>query len=77
MYAERYPDVPSSRWQTIGNGYDEENFIQAERLVGSKSGRSERITLVHSGLLYPSERDPRALFLALSELLRGGDISPA
>src|SRR5262249_52509224 len=35
------------------------------------------IVLVHSGLLYPSERDPRAFFAALSELHRAGKIAPA
>ena len=33
------------------------------------------MTLVHSGLLYPSERDPSAFFDALSELRRAGRLS--
>ncbi len=34
------------------------------------------LTLVHSGVIYPSERDPRPLFAALAELQRAGQISP-
>jgi hypothetical protein len=31
--------------------------------------------LVHSGILYPSERDPRAFFAALAKLHQGAKIS--
>lgn len=78
MYAARYPDIPKSRWALIPNGYDEENFAQAERsqayqtaLANKKAGQ---IVLVHSGVLYPSERDPRQFFQALAELLKHGVI---
>ncbi|PYV87776.1 MAG: glycosyltransferase [Acidobacteria bacterium] len=64
MYADRYPEIPQSRWAMIENGYDEEEFIAAEGV------------LVHSGLLYPDARDPIAFFTALAELRRAGRISP-
>lgn len=76
MYAERYPHVPSSRWQTIANGYDEENFAAAQ--AATKRGDASTggpIKLVHSGLLYPSERDPKAFFDALSHLKVANEIS--
>jgi hypothetical protein len=73
MYAKRYPDMPTSKWALIPNGYDEENFAQAEQsqayqtaLANKKAGQ---ITLLHSGVLYPSERDPRQFFQALAEML--------
>jgi len=72
MYAQRYPHIPRSRWVKIENGYDEENFRDAS-VAARKPGGGPRI-LVHSGLLYPSERDPRAFFCALSELKREGKI---
>jgi hypothetical protein len=83
MYAERYPEIPQNRWAIIANGYDEENFIEAEKMITSRGVRpyaptkNHPITLVHSGLLYPSERDPSAFFAALAELRRTGRVSPS
>jgi glycosyltransferase involved in cell wall biosynthesis len=74
MYAGRYPNVPSTRWGMIPNGYDEENFTDAEKALGERS-RSGPLVLVHSGLLYPSERDPTAFFGALQALKRKGRIA--
>jgi glycosyltransferase involved in cell wall biosynthesis len=76
MYNERYTDLPSSRWRLIQNGYDEENFREAERLAKSVRTNPNHILLVHSGLLYPSERNPDAFFCALKNLLDSGKISP-
>jgi len=74
MYQGRYPHVPPQRMRMIENGYDEENFTAAERkLPAVRSGRP--ITLVHSGILYPSERDPTAFFGALQDLKRSGAMS--
>ncbi|HED39450.1 MAG TPA: glycosyltransferase [Chromatiales bacterium] len=76
MYAERYQDLPESRWTFIRNGYDEENFRSVEG--GSTVERrvpGAPIKLVHSGLLYPSERDPRPFFAAISELKKQGLVS--
>lgn len=77
MYAERYPEISPSRWTIIANGYDEENFMEAEQFVRSRSQMNNPLVLVHSGLLYPSERDPSAFFSALSELYKAGKISPS
>jgi hypothetical protein len=33
--------------------------------------------LLHSGVLYPSERDPRCFYRALAGLVRAGELSPA
>lgn len=77
MYAERYPDLPETRWRVIENGYDEENFCDAENgLTPEKTYGSCPLKLVHSGILYPSERDPRPFFSALSELRRDDTITP-
>jgi glycosyltransferase involved in cell wall biosynthesis len=76
MYSERYPELPSSRWRLILNGYDEENFREAERSAKSSDSNRNHILLVHSGLLYPSERNPDAFLWALKDLLNSGQISP-
>jgi glycosyltransferase involved in cell wall biosynthesis len=71
MYTGRYPDVSASRFEVIENGFDEEDFARLEPAV--RTG-PRRVRLLHSGLLYPNERDPRAFFGALAELKRAGTI---
>jgi glycosyltransferase involved in cell wall biosynthesis len=75
MYANRYPKKAPSHWSIIANGYDEEDFAEVEQLVGERSPADHRTVLVHSGVLYPSERDPMAFFAALAELCQSGKIS--
>lgn len=76
MYAERYPDIPEAKWGVIENGYDEDNFSDAQNgLEDVPLGKPNQITLVHSGLLYPKERDPRPFFAAIAGLKREGAIS--
>jgi len=73
LYAERYPELPASRLGIIENGYDEASFAGLEAQAPQDGDRP--LTLVHSGTVYSSERDPRPLFAALGELLRAGAIS--
>jgi hypothetical protein len=75
MYAERYAEIPPSRWSLIANGYDEEEFTAVERTIGSRTPLHPQMVLVHSGVLYPSERDPRAFFGAVADLRNAGKIS--
>jgi hypothetical protein len=74
MYAERFSDVPRSRWAVIPNGYEEESFAKAQcKLDGVRAGNG-RIELLHSGVLYPDFRDPKYFFEALAELRSRGEI---
>jgi len=75
MYRERYPDVPVARLAVVENGYDEESFARVE---SSDEGplHPGTFTLVHSGIVYPSERDPTQLFRALRLLLDRGRLKP-
>jgi len=69
MYKQRYNDIRDDKWALIENGYDEEKFNEVESEINAISrGNSKTLTLVHSGLLYPSERDPSHFFKALAEL---------
>ncbi len=77
MYADRYPHIPATRWAVIPNGYDEERFLEVEQGASDRPARGSPTVLVHSGLLYPSERDPRAFFAAVAALRREGAISAA
>jgi glycosyltransferase involved in cell wall biosynthesis len=74
-YRTRFPDIPASRFALIENGFDEENFADAESLAAAPRG--PRFTLVHSGVIYPSERDPIPMFEALAELKAQGRIAAA
>ena len=75
MYAERYPNLSAERWTVIPNGYDEGPFHDAEGAAGRTRAEGAPTVLVHSGLLYPNERDPRAFFDALASLRRQGAVS--
>jgi dTDP-4-amino-4,6-dideoxygalactose transaminase/glycosyltransferase involved in cell wall biosynthesis len=77
LYRSRYPDVPHERIAVIENGYDEDSF---QLLDGSAAGAGPLIpgtlTLVHSGVVYPSERDPTQFFHALRRMLDEGTLHP-
>ena len=72
MYAERYPAKPPDCWVEMPNGYDEETFQSLS--APSPSERRARIVLLHSGGLYPTERNPRPFFAAIARLKRAGAI---
>jgi glycosyltransferase involved in cell wall biosynthesis len=74
MYLERYPDLAANRCSLILNGYDEEDFRD---LRSSPSLTSRPFRLVHMGLLYPIERDPKPFFRAVSQLQRDGKLDAA
>jgi glycosyltransferase involved in cell wall biosynthesis len=74
-YRTRFPQICPSRFHLIENGYDEENFSVAEANVVTKRKTDGPFTLVHSGVIYPSERDPTQFFEALAALSSEGKIS--
>ncbi|HKU15963.1 MAG TPA: glycosyltransferase [Steroidobacteraceae bacterium] len=71
MYRERYPQIPADRWQIVPNGYDEDMFRAFDAVQPTARG-NERVTLLHTGILYPHERDPRAFFRAVAALKQQG-----
>ena len=75
-YQRRFPEVPAARFVLIENGFDEENFADAESGAAAPASAGP-LTLVHSGIIYPSERDPVPLFQALAALQEQGKVSPA
>ena len=75
IFAERYPETPSSRMAVIPNGYSERSFAEAERLAVRRASGGP-VRLLHSGILYPTpDRDPTALFDAIASLRRTGNVS--
>ncbi len=76
-YVDRFPQANKELFSVIENGYDEDAFSQAEQsILSTTKPHSKPFILIHSGILYPSERNPEPFFLALSELHRDGHISP-
>ncbi|MET3133187.1 hypothetical protein AAKU55_003472 [Oxalobacteraceae bacterium GrIS 1.11] len=74
-YRARYPDSAQTRFCLIENGYDEANFAAAAE-APAPSGPRARFRLLHSGIVYPSERDPAPLFDALARLRLAGALGP-
>jgi hypothetical protein len=78
LYQQRFPEVDENFWQIIPNGYDETLFeqVKSPATVSSKNaGGQKRTVVLHSGLIYPDERDPSQLFSALFELRREGKLN--
>lgn len=77
LYRQRYGQAAAERFELIENGYDEASFQDVERSGACLEPLIPgRITLLHSGIVYPSERDPTALFKALAVLVRKGELAP-
>lgn len=64
-YRRRYTAY-ASRFRLLENGYDEGTFSTHSPDGGPL--HSGRITLLHSGVVYPEERDPTQLVRAIGEL---------
>jgi glycosyltransferase involved in cell wall biosynthesis len=78
IYQQRYP-AAASRMVVLENGYDEESFASAAPQPHAASGAAvggRPLVMLHSGIVYPSERDPTQLLVALGRLLKEGTLSP-
>lgn len=75
QYRLRYPPA-SEKITVLENGYDEESFVSAATLSSAEPLTPGAKTLLHSGIVYPSERDPTQLFIALRRLDQAGAITP-
>ncbi len=75
-YRQRYP-LAAERTVVLENGFDEESFSAASALAPRRSASAGRpLVLLHSGIVYPSERDPTQLFAAVGQLLKSGQLQP-
>lgn len=77
-YRERYP-AQAARIRVLENGYDEDSFADAESPEAPAAAiplNPGAVTLLHSGIVYPQERDPTQLIQALAQLHRSGSIRP-
>ncbi|MEO8524887.1 MAG: glycosyltransferase [Caldimonas sp.] len=74
MYRARFHQLAEDRFALIENGFDEAAFVAAETSLDEAPLVDGRFTLLHSGIVYPSERDPSALFAALGRMRKAGRI---
>jgi len=76
-YRRRYPQA-AARIHVLENGYDEASFASADPQAVAAKGPlvPGALTLLHSGIIYPSERDPTQLMVALRRLHDAGTIQP-
>jgi glycosyltransferase involved in cell wall biosynthesis len=77
MYRKRYPSLDIEKFLLLPNGYDEEDFQWLAAASAAPTGPPEPLRLLHLGVIYPSERDPRPFFRALARLKEEGHISAA
>ncbi len=77
MYRQRYPSLAADKCVLVPNGYDEDDFQNLPASDARADSASRTLRLIHLGLLYPDERDPRPFFRALARLKAEGAISAA
>ena len=79
VYKERYPER-ASRIRVLENGFDEESFSVAAQMaphIQRGTAVTGPLLLLHSGVVYPTERDPSHFFEALARLRKNRLLSPA
>lgn len=77
LYRMRFPHFPAASLQVIPNGFDQEMFPKdIEPPTAAPRPADKPLQLLHSGLLYPEERNPHAFFRAVSELRQEGVLTP-
>lgn len=74
LYANRYPKRPREVWRLIENGYEEETFDGLD-YCDKEPRAGSPLRLIHTGVVYRSERDPRAFLDALKELRSQGSLT--
>lgn len=75
-YGDRYPEA-SDRIAVVENGFDEESFAGLSDDPDSRRPlNTGAVTLLHSGIVYPLERDPTHLFAAMRQMAGAGLLRP-
>lgn len=72
MYLNRYPDLNPAQCLLIPNGYDEKDFQGLTESFSTQAQRNRPTRLIHSGLLYPDDRDPRPFFKCIARMKSEG-----
>jgi glycosyltransferase involved in cell wall biosynthesis len=67
-YRLRYP-AAAERIRVLENGFDEESFAGLASDPAREPLLPGAVTLLHSGIVYPSERDPTQFFMAIAQMV--------
>ena len=70
-YRRRYP-AAADRIRVLENGFDEESFTGLSHEAAREPLVPGAVTLLHSGIVYPSERDPTQFFMAIAQMAEAG-----
>jgi hypothetical protein len=73
-YRTRFPAY-AAKFRVIENGYDEDGLVTDKRSDTPAPAADGRVTLLHSGMLYKTGRNPSAFMRALAMLKQEGTIS--
>jgi hypothetical protein len=74
-YRARFPEL-ADKFRVIENGYDEDGLsMHGADSAGTNPDPNRRITLLHSGMMYKTGRNPSAFLSALGTLKREGKAS--
>ncbi len=76
LYQDRFATYPREHVTLIPNGFDSEMFPVVTDSPPAARDWALPLNLLHSGLLYPIERDPTAFFQAVAELRDANVLSP-
>lgn len=71
-YRARYPQW-ADKCMVIENGYDEDAF--AGNQPHREGAADHQLLLLHSGIIYPRDRDPGPFFAAVAQMLAQGQLS--
>ena len=74
MYLARYPELSPGKCLLIPNGFDEEDFSSLALTQRAPVHSPRALRLLHTGLIYPHERDPRPFFRAIHRLKKTGHV---
>ena len=72
-YRQRFAHLPQEKFTVIENGYDEEGFLGSDVHTTARAG-GQKVTLLHSGVLYAQGRNPAAFFDAIARLKTQGRV---
>jgi hypothetical protein len=75
LYQARYP-AQAPRIQVIENGYDEASFTPLAAGGAPAALNPGKLTLLHSGIVYPEWRNPSVLFAVLRQLIDQKTLDP-
>lgn len=74
-YEDRYGEFARNKLSVIENGFDPETMEISATQNSKAPAPGRKLMLLHSGLLYPKDRNPETFLRALAQLLKRGDIT--